>query len=356
MTSTAVPPGVREAFQLQAEWSRRLGSELYADLLERATADLDAGGPVARLMEGWSGNPIPDALVLRFMGGVHDLVLRGAAPELARHYPSAGGAPRWPAAWDAFRAVLVEHETFLRERLRQGVQTNEVNRSAILLGGFLHIAARTGRTLALREIGSSAGLNQSFDRYRYDLGTPSGTRAWGDPSSPVPLRASWEGTLPPLDARLSVSDRAGCDLAPVDIRDDEQLRRLRSFIWADQLERLAALEAAAAVARRTAIRIDRAPAPEWLAKQLAGRPSGVATVVFHSIVWWYLRDDERADIERLLEEAGRGATAASPLAWLRMELLSRQDADVRLRLWPSGEETILGFADPHGRRAVWGAQ
>ena len=353
MTSTTIPPGVREAFQLQSEWCRRLGSDLYAGLLEKSIADLDAGGAVAQLMAGWSGNPVPDALVLRFLGGVHDLVLRGAAPELARHYPSAGGSPSWPQVWDAFRSVLVEHAEFLRGRLRQGVQTNEVNRSAVLLGGFLHVAAATNRPLAPREIGSSAGLNQGWDRYRYELAGPSGVRTWGDPASPVLIRATWEGTPPPLDARIVVADRAGCDIAPVDIRDDEQLRRLRSFIWADQLDRLAALNDCAAIARRDSVRIDRSAAPAWLAAELAHRPAGVATVVFHSIVWWYLSEDERSEIVRLLQEAGREATPESPLAWLRMEMLSRQDAEVRLRLWPNGDEVLLGLADPHGRRVRW---
>src|SRR2546423_11345630 len=93
----------------QAEWCRVLGSPLYAGLLERAAGDVEDGGPCWEVLrgrveaeagKGWS------ALALRFMRSVHRLVLEGRAPELGRHYPSAGGAPRpGPAALGALSRV-----------------------------------------------------------------------------------------------------------------------------------------------------------------------------------------------------------------------------------------------------------
>jgi hypothetical protein len=96
--------GTIEAFQLQAEWCRRLGSPMYGELLEHCLDDIRARGPVAGVLSDWSGDPLLDALALRLMGAVHRLVLTGAAPRLARFYPSAGGAPAWPEIWQAFRA------------------------------------------------------------------------------------------------------------------------------------------------------------------------------------------------------------------------------------------------------------
>src|SRR5262249_55253361 len=151
--------GVLEAFRLQAEFCATFGSPLYAQLLAHAAEDIERDGPVARVLDGWTGNPIPDALVLRLLGGVHRLVLDGAAPELARFYPSTGGTPAWPAVWETFRQVVETHASTLRAALDRQVQTNEVRRCAALLGGFLTVSTACGLPLRVLEIGSSAGLN-----------------------------------------------------------------------------------------------------------------------------------------------------------------------------------------------------
>ncbi len=106
---------------------------------------------------------------------------------------------------------------------------------------------------------------------------------------------------------------------------------------------LAALDAAAAVPAP----VDRVPAAAWIAERLAEPGDGVATVVFHSIVMQYLSDEERAAFEATVEEAGRAATEAAPLAWLRMEAAGNH-ADVRLTTWPGGEERHLARAGYHG--------
>jgi hypothetical protein len=337
-----------EAFQLQAAWCRRLGSELYGGLLERAAGDFADGGVIARLVEGWSGNPVPDALVLRLMGAVHRIALAGRAPGLARFYPSTGGEPSWPEVWEAFRDTAEIHFDEVRRGLARGVQTNEVNRCAALLGGFLEVAAGSGLPLRLLELGSSAGLNQLWDRYRCALGE----HAWGDPASPVLIRAAWQGALPKT-ATARVASRSGCDLFPVDVGDPDQALTLESFVWPDQLDRLALLRAAIAVAKRDPPAVERENASTWLERELAFALQGVATVVFHSIFWWYLPEPERDAVRLAIETAGRRATASAPLAWLRMEVFGREGSEVRLTTWPGGAEVLLAEADPHGRRIHW---
>ena len=107
---------------------------------------------------------------------------------------------------------------------RRAPQTNEVSRSNAILGGCLHIAARTKQPLDIHEIGSSAGLNLNFDRYHYDLGG----REWGSADAAVKIVSPWEGegNLPPLDAPLTVSSRQGCDLNPLDVSDESARERL----------------------------------------------------------------------------------------------------------------------------------
>jgi len=352
--------GTVEAFRLQAEFCAKMGSPLYGELLARAADDIERGGPVAQVLDGWTGNPIPDALVLRLAGAVHRMVLDGAAPELARYYPSVGGVPAWPDAWEAFRRVVEHDAATLRPALDRHVQTNEVRRSAALLCGFLTAAAAQRLPLRVLEIGTSAGLNLSWDRYRYEVtaidapSTVPGRRVWGDASAPVTIRTGFEGPLDVFAGRAAVAERAGCDVAPVDVGDPAQVHVLESFVWPDQLERLAQLRAAIALAQRARPPLARRGAADWLAEQLAERRDGLATVVFHSIMWWYLSEEERTRVTDTIDAAGARADAGAPLAWLRLEMMAAIEPDLRLTLWPGGGESLLGRADAHGRFVRWG--
>src|SRR3712207_5933798 len=94
-----------EQFRLQAGWCRGLGSKLYAELLAPAAENGEAGGPIWSVLEPQAPAPPADFVQLRFLGAVHRLVLQGDAPELARFYPSAGGAEQGDA-WPAFLATV----------------------------------------------------------------------------------------------------------------------------------------------------------------------------------------------------------------------------------------------------------
>jgi hypothetical protein len=344
----ADPAAVREAFRAQIEAVRRSGSELTARLMETCLTDLDAGGPVARLLDGWEGHPFLDALCQRVLGAVQELVLEGRAPELARFHPFAGGTPAWPETGRAFVATVETHLDELRPRLRRQVQTNEVRRCAGLLGGFLRVARATGLPLRCREIGSSAGLVMFWDRYRYALG-PHG---WGDPGAPVAIRTRWTGPPPDLDAPVRVASRLGCDLAPVDATDPEQLRRILGYCGADQPERHALLLAAAGTLDGPAP-VERMTAGEFVSRELARLPEGQATVLFHSTMWWYVPGEEQRRITEAVERAARTASARRPLAWLRSEPPAPDHVEIRLRLWPGGEDRLLGRAHHHAAWVEW---
>src|SRR5205823_14353599 len=75
----------------------------------------------------------------------------------------------------------------------------------------------------------------------------------------------------------------------------------------------------------------------------------VATVVFHSIFVQYLGVAGRARLRSTIEAAGRRASHAAPLAWLRMEPGGPNHADVRLAMWPSGRERMLATARFHAQ-------
>lgn len=355
--------GIVESLRLQSHFSGEFGSPMYGELLRRCADDVERGGPVARLLDDWRGAPVADALPMRLLGAVHRLVLDGDAPALAAFYPTVGGRVRWPDAWDAFRDVLERHALAIRPELDRQVQTNEVRRSAALLGGFLTVAAATGLPLRLLEIGCSAGLNLRWDRYRYELLACDAQRPpaadapiahrWGAAEAAMVIRTGWHGGGDVLHGHAQVASRRGCDLSPIDVADADQARRLEAFIWGDQPHRLAQLRAAIAAARRDPPTIERASAADWLAAPLAAPVGEVATVVFHSVMWWYLSEPAREGVTTLIEDAGARATAAAPLAWLRFDLFGNATYEVQLRVWPGGEMRTIAAACPHGRWVDW---
>jgi hypothetical protein len=78
----------------------------------------------------------------------------------------------------------------------------------------------------------------------------------------------------------------------------------------------------------------------------------VATVVFHSIALQYLDRRGRERALSAIADAGARATAAAPLAWLRMEPGGEQ-AEVRLTVWPGGGERLVATTGFHGRGVRW---
>jgi hypothetical protein len=339
----------------QAEDCGHLGSPLYRSLLSRVADDVEAGGPALDVLRGHENDPGPSALALRLMGGVHRLVLERRAPALALTFPSVEGTGDAEAAWPALRDVLVEHRDELRAGLGQAPQTNEVGRSAALVGGLLHVAASASdrRPLRLVEIGASAGLNLRADRYRIEL--PDG-RSTGPSSSPVVLGNPWRGVVPPLTAELDVVERLGCDVAPLDPTTTEGRLRLTSYVWADQLHRLERLRGALAVAAEVPATLEAAGAADFL-ERLPLR-EGTTTVLWHSLMWQYLGADEQARVQAAIDLLGVQASATAGFAHLAMEPRRRtpgaeHELLVTLRTWPGGDSRVLGTSTGHGIPTTW---
>lgn len=323
-------------------------SPLYGRVLDAVVADLRAGDVCAELLTGRGDDPLGSALALRFLGGVHRIVLEGRAPELAAFYPSVGGHDRGDPG-PAFLTTVRRHHAEVSRRIEDGVQTNEVGRAAVLVGGYAAVAARTLLPLRVLEVGASAGLNLRWDHFAYDIGRCVA----GDPDSPVRFSGVWEGEPPELPSAFAVAERAGCDRNPLDATTPEGRLTLMSYVWPDQIERFERLEAAIEVARRVPATVERADAAEWVAERLAQSTPGVATVVVHSIVLQYLSPENRSRFRDAITDAGRRASGAAPLAWLRMEP-GGDRAELRLTTWPHGDERVLATAGYHGRPVWWG--
>jgi hypothetical protein len=326
--------------------SRRLGSPLYGMLLERVADDVQAQGPCWRVLADRPCTPPgeTDPVSVRLMGAVHRLVLEGAAPALARFYPSAGGT-NGGDPWPAFVDTVAAHRERLVELIDHPVQTNEVARCSALLTGFLVVARETGLPLRLLEVGSSAGLLLRWPEYHY----VEGEETWGDPGSPVQLEGAYAAGRPPFDVAATVAERRGCDAAPLNPSSVEDRLTLMSYVWADEAWRFELLRAALDIAQRVPVSVEEADACDWLEATLADPAPDVATVVFHSLFIHFLDERQRVRFEALIEAAGRRASEHAPLARLSLEWgTGGGTPELWLTTWP-GATRKLATTDDRGR-------
>ena len=353
---------VRQAFLSQAAYCDQLGSPFTAALCRTLGEGLERSSAIEEEIFAWRGDPGPhaDSVPLRVAGALHYLVRAGRAAELAQLYPPHA-LPDPARLLAAARRLLREDAAFVHEFLRHPPQTNEIGRSAALIAGWLEIAARTRQPLHLFELGASAGLNLIAERYAYRFGEVSwiaardgreGARA--EPAA-LTLKCGWTGASPAVQAPLSVRSRRGCDRHPLNVADPAQRERLMAYVWADQTERLARLEAAIVAMRANSVSIERADAADWIESVLppSAQP-GVTRVVFHSVFWSYLDRTSQERIAKCLTAVGATASGDAPLAWLRFELGTKDEpASLRLTLWPGGADERLARAHPHGAWVRW---
>jgi hypothetical protein len=236
--------------------------------------------------------------------------------------------------WDDIAAILLTRRT----------QTNEPRRCATLLPAL----AELPQPLALLEVGASAGLCLYPDRYayRYDDRAVLG-------SSPVLFECRVGGPAPIPGTLPSVVWRAGLDLNPLDVRDDDDVRWLTCLVWPEQTDRFATLRAAIGVARSD-------PAPVHAGDLLTDfvalaetAPAAATLVVYSSAVLAYLDEAQRAQF--------RGSVAAVAAGRPTVRLTNEGPGVVVDVPVPSGavpfvvarDGVALAVASPHGDWLQW---
>jgi hypothetical protein len=248
--------------------------------------------------------------------------------------------------------VLRQRRDWLKRFIaRHGVQTNEVQRSWLLLPCFLEIAGRTGvETFDLIELGPSAGLNLVWDRYRYRY--EQGT--WG--AEDAALELSGEERRPISGELLSrsprVRSRRGVDLSPLDVTRPGDALLLKSFVWADQRERLERLDRAVETLRADPPQLEQGNIVERLPQLLAERLPGALTVVFQTAVRGYVSREDWRRMLVALDQAGK----QFPLALVSVSQPAAGEHrywGLWLRLWPDGDKRLLAHAGFHGQWLEW---
>jgi hypothetical protein len=74
----------RQAFRIQEHYCRTMDAPRYAAICAAVAQGLTRTTEVGRRLLDWPGEPTKDALPLRFIGGLHALVLADADAGLAR--------------------------------------------------------------------------------------------------------------------------------------------------------------------------------------------------------------------------------------------------------------------------------
>jgi hypothetical protein len=342
-----------DALDVQAQACLSLGSKMYHDLLQSLRANYLSRGITYQLLHNASERPMHDATPLRLLGALHRIVLSGADPQLAQHYESVGGTPTDSLTGDVLRSIE-SHFHEISVSLQQQVQTNEPGRALCHLALSHWLSHIEIGEFSLLEVGASAGLTMSFDRY--GVKTPLGVA--GDSSSSLLFPEEWvEHDFPFHQRPAQCQSRRGVDLSPIDIATDEGVNKLLSFVWPDQHERFARLQTAIDITRRDPHIIDSASVDHWLPTQLT-QHSNIPVVIFHSIVWQYLGRSVQESMKKTLQSYGAATSKQAPLIWARMEPAGRV-ADLQVTIW-DGSETPhhwnLGTIGYHGQSLRWSPQ
>ncbi|HET8930605.1 MAG TPA: DUF2332 domain-containing protein, partial [Acidimicrobiales bacterium] len=289
-------------------------------LFEESFADLALYGRLAR---GCATDPDVASMLCAAQPGqqrpvllfaaVHDLILRRPDLELARWYSSVTPSEQLASSdpWPVFRRTVLGHRRDLEAVIAShSTQTNEVNRS-VLVAVLLCAACAdlAGSPVRLVELGTSAGLLLTPDRYRIEVGDTTA----GDVGSSVHLRGEMHGVRRPdlsTFPRVFV-DRIGIDRDPVPVTDPDRIRWLEACLWPDQPWRIERFRAAVAVARTDPPRLVAGDMIDELADVVRGA-SGARTSVGpeHLVVMnlWsltYVDRRLRDDVALVLAEAAR---------------------------------------------------
>jgi hypothetical protein len=272
---------------------------LYAGIVEQYAEFAGSARGASPCFEEWALGVAADEELIALIGSL---------PPIKQQPNLVFAAARWngipaPAPYAELRRGLLDRWEAVRATvLARSTQTNEVGRLATLVPAFAEIESGRGRPLALLEVGSSAGLCLLPDRYGYrwrtaarvvELPTPD---AWAGPL------LACEVTGPaPLPRRVpTVGWRAGIDLEPVDLRDEDAVAWLATLVWPEQEERRARLAAAVEVARREPPRLVRGDLLTTLPGLLAEVPDHLTAVVFHTAVVAYLEPADRRRFAALM--------------------------------------------------------
>lgn len=331
-------------FQIFAEKECRHSSLLYEWLSLRISED-DELLELSRFAR--KGQPVPNL----FLGAVHYLLLKGADHPLRRYYPSiVENVKSYEESFPFFKEFckLYKEEilVLIKDKL---VQTNEVRRCGYLYPVFSYIHNKCKKPLALIEIGTSAGFQLLWDKYKY---TYNGQDFYGDSSSTFLIQTEIKSEAKPELLRESppVSSRMGLDLHINDVTDVEDALWLNALIWPEHGERRALFKSATEYMNRykSEVVFVEGDGVELL-DQIAADISLESTLcVFHTHVANQMPNEVK---QKLLDQISKIGQVRDIFHLYN----NIWDSKLNLDSYINGEELarVVGETDGHGKWFTW---
>jgi len=269
---------------------------------------------------------------------------------LAAYYASLNETLADPeAAFPAFRAFCLDHAVEIAAIMRErSVNTNEVQRAAVLMPVYCQVAERVKRPLQHVEVGCSGGLLLNWPYFRYDYGEKGRV---GHPFGSLTLSCETDGPLPLPPQMPPVQERVGIDLDPVNVTKAKEAAWLEALIWPEQLDRIALLRQAIQQLRLRPPRLVKGSIFDVLEKTVRQLPRAGGLMVSHSLVLAYLSEEETQGFFDLLD---RLAQNVRPLWRVGMEMADDGLCDLVVQEHgTSSPARMLARAQSHGRSLTW---
>ncbi len=336
-----------------------------------------AGDPLTGWLLEASHERRPLDVTLLLAAGLHYAILAGepSASELAEYFPTAGGEESYSGRQfpDILRRTILSRQDELASFIQEStVQTNETGRGLCWL---LPALTSGWPKVHLIDLGASAGLNLVADQRAYRLESEVDGREIMNcgRGRPGQFRTRCRGNLATLsklkiNREPAILSRLGNDLAPFNLATRKDELTLMSFVWGDQLDRMARLKEGIAAFHQVqktgeAVKLLPASLPDELAVFLKEHTIGWSArpvIIYNTWMTSYVLDKG----DSFSGHIGRWAESRDrPVLWLQWEPPRDGSRPPEYGwcawtadLWSLGKHKRwkLGWVHPHGAAIEFG--
>jgi len=293
-------PGEGEGLETVAA-TFRASEQIFGGMGARLFAELCKGVVGSPELLELAAHALAGARPAHLFSAVHYLLLREPDPALSRFFATLTQDPAPPeAAFPPFARYCADHRGEILEILQtRTVQTTYVQRCAALMPLVSYVADQAGEPLNLVEIGCSAGVLLTFDKYAYEV---TGRGRVGRADAPLTLAAEVHGG--PVPRIPAIARRVGLDLRVVDCTSPDERRWLLALCFPELRAEQQRLARALDVVAQTEMTVLEGDALQRLPEVLAGVRDPLC--IFSSACLLYWSAEARGALEEMLIAASRG--------------------------------------------------